>query len=145
MRRQGHSPPDAQDLTQEFFARLLQKDYLKAAAREKGRFRTFLIVALKRFLANEWDRVPQGEAGKAFYQRVAQLSGLPLDVVTQARGFIEGAYVKNLRSDGKIVSRYDATFAVDDPYPGAALRARPRSDPRRHLARLWRRHGGLRA
>src|ERR1035437_4343205 len=42
VRRQGHSPPDAQDLTQEFFARLLQKDYLKAAAREKGRFRTFL-------------------------------------------------------------------------------------------------------
>jgi RNA polymerase sigma factor (sigma-70 family) len=56
VRRQGHSPPDAQDLTQEFFARLLQKDYLKAAARDKGRFRTFLIVALKRFLANEWDR-----------------------------------------------------------------------------------------
>jgi RNA polymerase sigma factor (sigma-70 family) len=56
VRRQGHSPPDAQDLTQGFFARLLQKDYLKAAAREKGRFRTFLIVALKRFLANEWDR-----------------------------------------------------------------------------------------
>jgi len=54
--RQGHGPPDAQDLTQGFFARLLQKDYLQAAAREKGRFRTFLIVALKRFLANEWDR-----------------------------------------------------------------------------------------
>jgi RNA polymerase sigma-70 factor (ECF subfamily) len=34
----------------------LQKDYLKAAAREKGKFRTFLLVALKRFLANEWDR-----------------------------------------------------------------------------------------
>src|SRR5262249_54206343 len=56
VRRQGHSPPDAQDLTQEFFARLLQKEYLRQAAREKGRFRTFLIVALKRFLANEWDR-----------------------------------------------------------------------------------------
>jgi RNA polymerase sigma factor (sigma-70 family) len=56
VRRQGQSPPDAQDLTQEFFTRLLQKDYLKSAAREKGRFRTFLIVALKRFLANEWDR-----------------------------------------------------------------------------------------
>ena len=54
VRRQGHSPHDSQDLTQEFFARLLQKDYLKAALREKGRFRTFLIVALKRFLANEW-------------------------------------------------------------------------------------------
>mgnify|MGYP003787094741 FL=1 len=63
VRRQGHSPPDAQDLTQEFFARLLEKDYLKAAAREKGRFRTFLVVALKRFLANEWDRVRAQKRG----------------------------------------------------------------------------------
>lgn len=63
VRRQGHSPPDAQDLTQEFFARLLEKDYLKAADREKGRFRTFLIVALKRFLANEWDRLRAQKRG----------------------------------------------------------------------------------
>jgi len=56
LRRQGRAPHDAQDLTQGFFARLLQKDYLQAAAREKGRFRTFLLIALKRFLANEWDR-----------------------------------------------------------------------------------------
>ena len=56
LRRQGRSPHDAQDLTQGFFARLLQKDYLEAAAREKGKFRTFLLVALKRFTANEWDR-----------------------------------------------------------------------------------------
>lgn len=63
VRRQGHSPPDAQDLTQEFFARLLEKDYLKAAAQEKGRFRTFLIVALKRFLANEWDRARAQKRG----------------------------------------------------------------------------------
>jgi len=56
VRRQGRDPHDAQDLTQEFFARLLQKEYLKSVAQEKGRFRTFLLVALKRFLANEWDR-----------------------------------------------------------------------------------------
>jgi RNA polymerase sigma-70 factor (ECF subfamily) len=56
VRRQGRSPHDAQDLTQEFFARLLEKQYLTAAAKEKGRFRTFLLVALKRFLANDWDR-----------------------------------------------------------------------------------------
>ncbi len=55
-RRCGQSPPDAEDLTQGFFARLLEKEYLKAAAREKGRFRTFLLVALKRYMANEWDR-----------------------------------------------------------------------------------------
>ena len=56
VRRQGRSPHDAQDLTQAFFARLLAKEYLKSAAKEKGRFRTFLLVALKRFLANEWNR-----------------------------------------------------------------------------------------
>jgi DNA-directed RNA polymerase specialized sigma24 family protein len=55
-RRTGKTPPDAEDLTQGFFARLLEKDYLKAAERGKGRFRTFLLVAFKRYLANEWDR-----------------------------------------------------------------------------------------
>jgi RNA polymerase sigma-70 factor (ECF subfamily) len=54
-RRSGHSPADAEDLTQGFFARLLEKDYLKSASQEKGRFRSFLLVALKRFIANEWD------------------------------------------------------------------------------------------
>ena len=63
VRRQGHAACDAQDLTQEFFARLLAKDYLAAAAREKGRFRTFLRVALKRFLANEWDRARRLKRG----------------------------------------------------------------------------------
>ena len=47
-RRAGHPPADAEDLTQGFFARLLEKDYLKSAAREKGRFRTFLLMALQR-------------------------------------------------------------------------------------------------
>lgn len=56
VRRVGHSPHDAEDLTQGFFARLLAKDFLHSADREKGRFRTFLLVALKRYLANEWDR-----------------------------------------------------------------------------------------
>jgi RNA polymerase sigma factor (sigma-70 family) len=62
-RRQGHSPHDAQDLTQEFIARLLEKNYLKAADKEKGHFRTFLRVAMKRFLANEWDRAQAQKRG----------------------------------------------------------------------------------
>jgi RNA polymerase sigma-70 factor (ECF subfamily) len=56
VRRCGQSPQDAQDLTQEFFCRLLQHNWLDAADREKGRLRTFLIVAMKRFMANEWRR-----------------------------------------------------------------------------------------
>jgi len=63
VRRQGYSPDDAQDLTQEFFARLLEKDYLRAVAREKGKFRTFMLMALKRFLANEWDKVKAQKRG----------------------------------------------------------------------------------
>ncbi len=55
VRRQGHRPHDAEDLTQGFFARLLDKKYLATADQAKGKFRTFLLMVLKRFLANEWD------------------------------------------------------------------------------------------
>jgi RNA polymerase sigma factor (sigma-70 family) len=93
VRRQGHSPHDAQDLTQEFFARLLRKEYLKTVEREKGRFRTFLLTALKRFLANQWDRqhaqkrggfacvlsVDQEQAESRFASAFAQ--ALPPDVL----------------------------------------------------------------
>jgi carboxypeptidase C (cathepsin A) len=61
-------------------------------------------------------RTPRGAAGKAFYERVAQISGLPEGTVEQARGFVADSYVKGLR-EGKIVSRYDAGFVVDDPFP----------------------------
>jgi len=57
VRRSGHSPPDAQDLTQEFFARLLEHNWIAHADRHKGRFRSFLLMAMKRFLAKEWDKV----------------------------------------------------------------------------------------
>lgn len=57
VRRRGHSPPDAQDLTQEFFARLLEHNWIAHADRHKGRFRSFLLMAMKRFLSKEWDKV----------------------------------------------------------------------------------------
>jgi len=56
VRRQGQIPEDAADLTQAFFARLLAKGALAVAAPERGRFRCFLIGAMKNFLTNEWDR-----------------------------------------------------------------------------------------
>jgi RNA polymerase sigma-70 factor (ECF subfamily) len=55
-RYRGIAPQDAEDLTQEFFARLLEKEWLAAVKRECGRFRTFLLMAFKRFMANQWDR-----------------------------------------------------------------------------------------
>ena len=63
VRRRGHSPEDAQDLTQEFFARLLEHHWVGNADRSKGRFRTFLLTALSRFLANEWDRAQSQKRG----------------------------------------------------------------------------------
>ena len=56
VRRRGYDAADAQDLTQDFFAQLLQRDFLRNIAREKGRFRSFLLAALKNFLATEWRR-----------------------------------------------------------------------------------------
>ena len=63
VRRQGHSPHDAQDLTQEFFARLLEKKSLADVDRAKGRFRSFLLASLKHFLANEWDKARAEKRG----------------------------------------------------------------------------------
>jgi RNA polymerase sigma-70 factor (ECF subfamily) len=56
VRRRGYPPHEAQDLTQSFFLRLLDKQYLKAVDRTKGKFRTFLLASLEHFLANEWRR-----------------------------------------------------------------------------------------
>jgi RNA polymerase sigma-70 factor (ECF subfamily) len=56
VRRCGHDADDAQDLTQAFFTRLLEKNDLATAERERGKFRWFLLTSLKHFLSNEWDR-----------------------------------------------------------------------------------------
>jgi RNA polymerase sigma-70 factor (ECF subfamily) len=63
VRGSGYSPHDAQDLTQGFFEKLLAKDYLRVVEPEKGRFRTFLKVALKRFLVHEWERARAEKRG----------------------------------------------------------------------------------
>jgi RNA polymerase sigma factor (sigma-70 family) len=63
VRRQGHSKYDAEDLTQEFFTRLLEHDDLAMVDREKGKFRSFLLASMKHFLANEWDRVQAQKRG----------------------------------------------------------------------------------
>ena len=58
--RDGH---EAQDLTQSFFVRLLEKDFLDDVAPERGRFRAFLLAAIKHFVANEWDREQAAKRG----------------------------------------------------------------------------------
>jgi len=74
--------------------------------------------ALTDYLTTLAGPTPQGDAAKRFYQRVANYVGLPVEAVTQSRGFISDAFLKEFRGgDGKIVSHYDATFAVYDPFP----------------------------
>src|SRR4051812_3290839 len=55
-RRQGKNPEDAQDLTQDFFSRLLERNYLTRADPQRGKFRTFLLGSLRNFLINDWKR-----------------------------------------------------------------------------------------
>ncbi|MEY2599760.1 MAG: hypothetical protein RLZZ142_2019 [Verrucomicrobiota bacterium] len=63
VRRKGYSLHDAQDLTQGFFSHLLEKQRLASLTQDRGRFRSFLLVSLKNFLANEWHRSRAAKRG----------------------------------------------------------------------------------
>jgi len=63
MRREGRSPHDAQDLTQAFFAHLLQRSFLENVGPKRGKFRSFLLAALKNFLSDQWDRARAEKRG----------------------------------------------------------------------------------
>jgi RNA polymerase sigma factor (sigma-70 family) len=87
VRRWGHDADQAQDLTQEFFSRLLEKHYLRAADPSRGRFRSFLLASLKHFLSNERDRA-------AAVKRGGRATVLPLEFETA-----EGWYVREPPDD----------------------------------------------
>lgn len=72
VRRKGYSPPDAEDLTQAFFAQVLEEQFIATADKEKGRFRSFLLTRLNHFLADEWDRLKAQKRGGAQH-------GIPLE------------------------------------------------------------------
>jgi carboxypeptidase C (cathepsin A) len=123
----------------------LQLPSLAAAELEReGAFSKEALAEAEHFALNDYLTTlagppPQGEAAKRFYARVAKMTGLPVEIVTQANGFIHDAYVKNFESDRhKIVSHYDATFASDDPYPTSPVPRGP--DP--ILDALVRAYGG---
>jgi RNA polymerase sigma-70 factor (ECF subfamily) len=79
VRRRGYGPEDAQDLTQEFFARFLEKGSFSLADPSRGRFRTFLLKSLQHFLADDWKRAHRAKRGGGTVE-------LPLDgVVAEAR------------------------------------------------------------
>jgi RNA polymerase sigma-70 factor (ECF subfamily) len=63
VRRKGHSAEDAQDLTQEFLARFLERQYVALADQSRGKFRTFLLRSMEHFLINEWTKARTAKRG----------------------------------------------------------------------------------
>jgi carboxypeptidase C (cathepsin A) len=89
-----------------------KKSFSPQAMAEVERF------AMTEYLTTLAGAVPQGQAARAFYARVAKLTGIPEEDVAKARGFVRELYLKGLSSaDGMIVSRYDGAIATDDPFP----------------------------
>ena len=78
VRRQGYDAAAAEDLTQSFIARLIEKEALRQFRQERGRFRSFLLASLKNFLANERDSAQAQKRGGG-------VSTLPLDQASEAR------------------------------------------------------------
>lgn len=94
VRRRGHAPEDAQDLTQEFFARLLTRNWIANADQAKGRFRSFLLGAMNHFLSDEWDKARAQKRGGgipplplAFTEAETHCSHEPADNVTPEQIF----------------------------------------------------------
>ena len=88
-RRQGYDVPEAEDLTQAFFTRLLEKHVVQAADPQRGRFRSFLLASFKNFVANERDRERAQKRGSGqvtvgldFETAEARYSAEPVDTLT---------------------------------------------------------------
>ena len=100
VRRQGHSAEDAEDLTQAFFTRLLDKRELGNADRHRGRFRTFLLTACSHFLANERDRAQTLKRGGG-------ATAVPMDVIEA-----EGRYERALLTTDTPETLYERQWAL---------------------------------
>jgi len=93
VRRRGYSPEDAEDLTQSFFAALLQRKAVATVSPDKGRFRSFLLASLNHFLSDEWDkaRAQKRGGGKviSFDTQAAEtwLNQMPSDNLTPEKAF----------------------------------------------------------
>lgn len=92
----------------------------------RGAFTPAALAAAERFAMTDYlvtlaGPPPRGEEARAFYARVAALTGISESVVARRRGFLDHAYVKHSREGrSEIVSPYDAAFAAPDPYPESA-------------------------
>lgn len=106
VRRRGHSPEDAQDLTQEFLARLLQRNRVARVSPQKGRFRSFLLASMNHFLSDEWDKARAKKRGGG---RVISLD------LQDAETWFGGHPVENLTPE-KIFERRWALTLLEEVY-----------------------------
>ena len=84
-RRKGHNGSEAQDLTQEFFSQLIEKDYVSTADPERGRFRAFLLTSFKHFLSKERDKARTQKRGGGRLP-------LSLDLASGESRYLSGPY-----------------------------------------------------
>jgi DNA-directed RNA polymerase specialized sigma24 family protein len=101
VRRRGYSVDDALDLTQGFFARILEKEELGTADRDRGRFRTFLLTACEHFLLNEHDR-------SRAVKRGGGQAPIPIDVAAA-----EARYQRSLSHDETPEHLFHRQWCVD--------------------------------
>lgn len=100
VRRRGYAPHDAEDLTQEFFVRLLERRFLAGVSPEKGRFRSFLLASMNHFLANEWDRAR------------AEKRGGKLDFISIDEASVESIHARETMADVSAQRTFDRRWAV---------------------------------
>jgi RNA polymerase sigma factor (sigma-70 family) len=101
VRRRGHDAHEAQDLTQQFFARLLEKNYFAMADRQRGRFRSFLLASFNHFLANEWDKTQTQKRGGG-------VTFISLDAETE-----EGGEVLDSIADASAEKAFERHWAIE--------------------------------
>ncbi len=99
LRKRGYDDPDAKDLTQEFFGRLLEKNSLARADRAKGKFRSFLLASVNHFLADQWDK-----------SRAEKRGGRQIFVSWEALN-LENARLADLNAQGSADELFDRQWA----------------------------------
>lgn len=104
-------------------AALVLPSIAAAELERTGRYTPEALAAADRFAMTDYlvaqaGPPPEGKAAAAYYGRIASITGLPVDVVTRARGFVADAYMERAAADREqVVSPYDAAFTIPDPYP----------------------------
>lgn len=99
VRRRGYSPHDAEDLTQAFFARLLERNDVAAVSPDRGRFRSYLLAAMNHFLSDQWDKTRARKRGRG-------------QVIHLDSAVAEAAYARDQGSAATPETLYDRRWAI---------------------------------